>query len=163
MSLFLVDADTPGFHKGRKLNKLGLKGQDTAELFFEDVRVPASALLGQVSQTDLDHFDIHLFPENILIFKGVFLFLVTKTSAEMIAGEQGVLPADGAAAPGATADSRPLHCWQRGHVRAHQGLGQREEGFRPPGGGPSDRSSFRKHHHSLSRVVKGRFRKMLLS
>ena len=50
MSLFLVDADTPGFHKGRKLNKLGLKGQDTAELFFEDVRVPASALLGQVSQ-----------------------------------------------------------------------------------------------------------------
>merc|ERR1719150_2503842 len=47
VSLFLVDADTPGFHKGRKLNKLGLKGQDTAELFFEDVRVPASALLGQ--------------------------------------------------------------------------------------------------------------------
>merc|ERR1719310_2224128 len=36
VSLFLVDADTPGFHKGRKLKKLGLKGQDTAELFFED-------------------------------------------------------------------------------------------------------------------------------
>ena len=33
--MFLVDSDTPGFHKGRKLNKLGLKGQDTAELFFE--------------------------------------------------------------------------------------------------------------------------------
>jgi len=47
ISLFLVDADTPGFHKGRKLNKLGLKGQDTAELFFEDVRVPAAALLGK--------------------------------------------------------------------------------------------------------------------
>jgi len=47
VSLFLVDADTPGFHKGRKLKKLGLKGQDTAELFFEDVRVPASALLGK--------------------------------------------------------------------------------------------------------------------
>jgi len=46
VSLFLVDADTPGFHKGRKLKKLGLKGQDTAELFFEDVRVPGSALLG---------------------------------------------------------------------------------------------------------------------
>ena len=55
VSLFLVDADTPGFHKGRKLNKLGLKGQDTAELFFEDVRVPASALLGQVSQTNLEN------------------------------------------------------------------------------------------------------------
>merc|ERR1711936_703572 len=47
VSLFLVDANTPGFHKGRKLNKLGLKGQDTAELFFEDVRVPGTALLGQ--------------------------------------------------------------------------------------------------------------------
>merc|ERR1740124_743516 len=47
ISLFLVDADRPGFHKGRKLNKLGLKGADTAELFFEDVRVPASALLGE--------------------------------------------------------------------------------------------------------------------
>merc|ERR1719317_530875 len=33
--------------KGSKLNKLGLKGQDTAELFFEDVRVPGSALLGK--------------------------------------------------------------------------------------------------------------------
>merc|ERR1711970_811384 len=47
VSLFLVDADTKGFHKGRKLKKLGLKGQDTAELFFEDVRVPGSALLGK--------------------------------------------------------------------------------------------------------------------
>jgi len=47
VSLFLVDADTPGFHKGRKLKKLGLKAQDTAELFFEDVRVPKSALLGK--------------------------------------------------------------------------------------------------------------------
>ena len=47
ISLFLVDADLPGFHKGRKLNKLGLKGADTAELFFEDVRVPATALLGE--------------------------------------------------------------------------------------------------------------------
>lgn len=42
-----MDADRPGFHKGRKLKKLGLNAQDTAELFFEDVRVPGSALLGQ--------------------------------------------------------------------------------------------------------------------
>jgi len=48
ISLFLVDADTKGFHKGRKLKKLGTHGQDTAELFFEDVRVPESALLGEV-------------------------------------------------------------------------------------------------------------------
>lgn len=47
ISLFLVDAGTPGFKKGRKLQKIGLKSQDTAELFFDDVRLPASALLGK--------------------------------------------------------------------------------------------------------------------
>ena len=47
ISLFLVDADTEGFTKGNKLNKLGMKAQDTSELFFEDVRVPANALLGE--------------------------------------------------------------------------------------------------------------------
>merc|ERR550532_3531747 len=36
ISLFLVDSNLPGFHKGSKLKKLGLQGQDTAELFFED-------------------------------------------------------------------------------------------------------------------------------
>lgn len=46
ISLFLVDADAPGFIKGKKLKKIGLKAQDTAELFFEDCRVPANALLG---------------------------------------------------------------------------------------------------------------------
>ncbi|PAA86205.1 hypothetical protein BOX15_Mlig034176g1 [Macrostomum lignano] len=47
ISLFLVDSEYAGFRKGRKLDKMGLKAQDTAELFFEDVRLPASALLGQ--------------------------------------------------------------------------------------------------------------------
>lgn len=46
ISLFLVDAGTPGFIKGKKLKKMGLKAQDTAELFFEECRVPASQLLG---------------------------------------------------------------------------------------------------------------------
>lgn len=46
-SLFLVPADTPGFVKSRKLEKLGLKGQDTAELFFDNVKLPADALLGE--------------------------------------------------------------------------------------------------------------------
>ena len=45
-SLFLVETGTPGFDKGRNLDKLGLKAQDTAELFFDDVRVPASNMLG---------------------------------------------------------------------------------------------------------------------
>ncbi|XP_036420450.1 long-chain specific acyl-CoA dehydrogenase, mitochondrial [Colossoma macropomum] len=47
LSLFLVDNGTKGFQKGRKLDKIGLKAQDTAELFFEDVRLPADALLGE--------------------------------------------------------------------------------------------------------------------
>lgn len=46
-SLFLVPSGTPGFERGRKLDKVGLRSQDTAELFFSDVRVPAAALLGQ--------------------------------------------------------------------------------------------------------------------
>jgi acyl-CoA dehydrogenase len=46
LSLFLVPADTPGFKRGNKLRKMGMATQDTAELFFEDCRVPASAMLG---------------------------------------------------------------------------------------------------------------------
>jgi acyl-CoA dehydrogenase len=46
VSLIAVETDTPGFRRGRVLDKLGLKGQDTAELFFDDVRVPAGNLLG---------------------------------------------------------------------------------------------------------------------
>ena len=45
-SLFLVEAGTPGFTKGKPLHKLGLKAQDTCELFFDNVRLPADSLLG---------------------------------------------------------------------------------------------------------------------
>ncbi|XP_035657542.1 long-chain specific acyl-CoA dehydrogenase, mitochondrial-like [Branchiostoma floridae] len=47
ISLFLVEEGMEGFKKGRKLEKIGMKAQDTAELFFDDVRLPPSALLGQ--------------------------------------------------------------------------------------------------------------------
>ena len=46
-SLFVVDKDSPGFHVSRKLEKLGMHSSDTAELTFEDVRVPAENLLGE--------------------------------------------------------------------------------------------------------------------
>lgn len=46
-SLFMVETDgLEGFRRGRLLDKVGLKGQDTAELFFDDVWVPSEALLG---------------------------------------------------------------------------------------------------------------------
>ena len=46
ISLFAVDAGTPGFHKGKKLKKMGMAAQDTAELAFEDCRVPATNIIG---------------------------------------------------------------------------------------------------------------------
>ncbi len=46
LSLFVVDPDTPGFSRGRNLEKIGLHAQDTSELSFTDMRVPAAALLG---------------------------------------------------------------------------------------------------------------------
>ena len=47
ISLFLVEATAPGFVRGRRLDKLGLRGQDTSELFLEDCRVPVGSLLGR--------------------------------------------------------------------------------------------------------------------
>jgi alkylation response protein AidB-like acyl-CoA dehydrogenase len=50
VTLFLVDTDTPGFIKSRKLEKVGMLASDTAELAFEDMRVPGDAVLGDVGQ-----------------------------------------------------------------------------------------------------------------
>jgi alkylation response protein AidB-like acyl-CoA dehydrogenase len=47
ISLLVVERGMPGFSRGRKLDKIGLHAQDTAELFFDDVRVPAANLLGR--------------------------------------------------------------------------------------------------------------------
>ena len=46
VTLFVVEADTAGFEKGKRLAKIGMHGQDTAELVFEDCRVPAGNRLG---------------------------------------------------------------------------------------------------------------------
>jgi alkylation response protein AidB-like acyl-CoA dehydrogenase len=47
LSLLVVERGMPGFTRGRKLEKIGMAAQDTAELFFDDVRVPAANLLGR--------------------------------------------------------------------------------------------------------------------
>jgi acyl-CoA dehydrogenase len=49
-SLLLVERGMPGFETGKRLKKVGLKAQDTAELFFSDVKVPAENLLGGAAQ-----------------------------------------------------------------------------------------------------------------
>ncbi|WP_288384988.1 acyl-CoA dehydrogenase family protein [uncultured Acinetobacter sp.] len=46
LSLIMVEANRAGFSKGKPLNKIGMKGQDTCELFFDNVRVPKENLLG---------------------------------------------------------------------------------------------------------------------
>jgi len=50
VTLFLVDCNTPGFIRSRKLEKVGMLASDTAELAFEDMRVPGNAVLGEVGQ-----------------------------------------------------------------------------------------------------------------
>ncbi len=47
VSLILVETDRPGFRRGKRLAKMGMKASDTAELFFDDVRVPVTNLLGE--------------------------------------------------------------------------------------------------------------------
>ena len=50
VSLIAVEADQPGFERGRNLDKIGLKAQDTSELFFADVRAPLANRLGEEGQ-----------------------------------------------------------------------------------------------------------------
>jgi len=50
LSLFVVESGMEGFERGRNLNKMGLKSQDTAELFFNNVKVPKENLLGEFNR-----------------------------------------------------------------------------------------------------------------
>jgi acyl-CoA dehydrogenase len=50
LTMFAVERDAPGFSRGRKLDKFGWRSSDTAELIFEDCRVPREAVLGEVNQ-----------------------------------------------------------------------------------------------------------------
>ncbi len=50
LSVFVVERDTPGFARGRNLEKVGMHSQDTAELFFDAARVPAANRLGEEGQ-----------------------------------------------------------------------------------------------------------------
>lgn len=54
LSAFAVEKGTPGFHPGRKENKLGLRASDTSELIFEDCEIPAENLLGREGEGFID-------------------------------------------------------------------------------------------------------------
>ncbi|MCC3771593.1 acyl-CoA dehydrogenase family protein [Streptomyces sp. UNOC14_S4] len=64
LSLLVVERGAPGFTRGRNLDKIGQKAQDTAELFFQDVRVPKGNLLGEVHGA-FGHLMNHLAQERM--------------------------------------------------------------------------------------------------
>ncbi|MFB7292960.1 acyl-CoA dehydrogenase family protein [Actinacidiphila glaucinigra] len=66
LSLLVVERGMPGFERGRNLDKIGQKAQDTAELFFRDVRVPKENLLGTENQAFL-HLMANLAQERLTI------------------------------------------------------------------------------------------------
>lgn len=66
LSLLVVERGMPGFERGRNLDKIGQKAQDTAELFFHDVRVPRENLLGEVNGA-FGHLMTHLAQERLAI------------------------------------------------------------------------------------------------
>lgn len=70
ISLVLVEADRPGFRRGRSLDKIGQRGQDTSELFFDDVRVPVSNLLGTVEGQGFIQLMQQLPQERLIIAVG---------------------------------------------------------------------------------------------
>ncbi|MFC1823439.1 acyl-CoA dehydrogenase family protein [Thermodesulfobacteriota bacterium] len=72
VSLLLVPADAPGFSKGRKLNKLGAHSQDTAELIFEDCKVPKHCLLGE-EEKGFRYLMQNLQQERLIICVGVMV------------------------------------------------------------------------------------------
>ncbi|MDT0344341.1 acyl-CoA dehydrogenase family protein [Streptomyces litchfieldiae] len=69
LSLLVVERGTPGFERGRNLDKIGQKAQDTAELFFDDARVPKENLLGRL-HGGFGHLMDHLPQERLTIAVG---------------------------------------------------------------------------------------------
>ncbi|MFD8594842.1 acyl-CoA dehydrogenase family protein [Kitasatospora sp. NPDC059646] len=102
LSLLVVERGTPGFERGRNLDKIGQKAQDTAELFFQDVRVPKANLLGEENQGFL-YLMRNLAQERLAI------------AVAAIAGAEFVLAETTAYVKQRTAFGRPLAKLQ--HVR----------------------------------------------
>ena len=85
----------PGFTRGRNLDKVGLKAQDTAELFFDDVRVPAENLLGTENR-GFYHLMENLPQERLSIAVGRGRRRprrCSRTTLEYVTGAEGVRPA----------------------------------------------------------------------
>ena len=77
LSLFVVERGMPGFERGRNLKKMGLKSQDTAELFFNNVKIPKENLLGELNR-GFYHL-MHFLAEERLL--GAIGYLATANAA----------------------------------------------------------------------------------
>jgi acyl-CoA dehydrogenase len=67
ISLFFVETDTPGFSRGRKLDKIGLNMQATAEIFFDNVRVPVENLIGGEEGLGMKQLTTNLAQERLVV------------------------------------------------------------------------------------------------
>ena len=81
ISIILVEAGTPGFTKGNPLKKVGMRGQDTAELFFDDVRVPQSSVIGGVEGTGFAMLMKELAFERLMV--GVTSIAAARSALDM--------------------------------------------------------------------------------
>ncbi len=77
VSLILVEADRAGFERGRNLEKIGMHAADTSELFFQDVRVPQSNVLGGVESQGFYQLMNQLPQERLLIAIGAVASMET--------------------------------------------------------------------------------------
>ena len=98
-SLLVVERDMPGFTRGRNLEKIGQKSQDTAELFFDQVRVPAANVLGQPGR-GFYHLMHNLPAERLSI------------AVSAVAGARAVLTETVAYAKNRTAFGQPIGAFQ---------------------------------------------------
>lgn len=81
ISIILVEAGTPGFTKGKPLKKIGMRAQDTAELFFSDVRVPCANVIGGVPGAGFPMLMKELAFERLMV--GVTSISAAKAALEM--------------------------------------------------------------------------------
>jgi acyl-CoA dehydrogenase len=95
ISLLVVDTDTPGFERGRKLEKIGLRTQDLAELSFTDMAVPCENLLGEENR-GFEYLTSNLAQERLSIAlnaQAAAAATVTRTLAAVQRAENGLASA----------------------------------------------------------------------
>ena len=77
ISLIVVEADRPGFRRGRTLHKIGQHGQDTSELYFDEVRVPRTHLLGDSEGQGFIQLMTQLPQERLIVAVGAVTAMET--------------------------------------------------------------------------------------